>query len=247
MNEPSQLSRQFHGTEAECLQQAAVDAAGAARNGYVPISQVWAGSDPNRDLTVIYEFRGAPVASGWITPAAVSASPAPGWTYVGFWRRALAFAIDAVLLSIVFYAVLFAFFARSFATFAPASLRPSSFTIDPVTGRVTAMSPEEIAAMQQMFGFVIALWAVFFVIGVLYHSLLWWRFGATVGQLALGIQIRRETDGSRIGLGRAVVRYIGYILSGWILFFGFIWVAIDARKQGWHDKIAGTVAVRRTG
>jgi uncharacterized RDD family membrane protein YckC len=26
---------------------------------------------------------------------------------------------------------------------------------------------------------------------------------------------------------------------------GLIWVGIDKRKQGWHDKLAGTVVVRR--
>jgi uncharacterized RDD family membrane protein YckC len=25
---------------------------------------------------------------------------------------------------------------------------------------------------------------------------------------------------------------------------GFIWIAFDAEKQGWHDKIAGTVVVQ---
>jgi uncharacterized RDD family membrane protein YckC len=28
------------------------------------------------------------------------------------------------------------------------------------------------------------------------------------------------------------------------LMIGFIWVAFDPRKQGWHDKLAGTVVVR---
>jgi uncharacterized RDD family membrane protein YckC len=27
-------------------------------------------------------------------------------------------------------------------------------------------------------------------------------------------------------------------------FLGFIWIGLDARKQGWHDKLAGTVVVR---
>ena len=29
-----------------------------------------------------------------------------------------------------------------------------------------------------------------------------------------------------------------------IVFLGLIWVGIDSRKQGWHDKLAGTVVVR---
>ncbi|MBI4998962.1 MAG: RDD family protein, partial [Rhodocyclales bacterium] len=27
-------------------------------------------------------------------------------------------------------------------------------------------------------------------------------------------------------------------------FLGFVWVAFDRRKQGWHDKLAGSVVVR---
>jgi len=28
------------------------------------------------------------------------------------------------------------------------------------------------------------------------------------------------------------------------LFLGIVWVAFDRRKQGWHEKLAGTVVVR---
>jgi uncharacterized RDD family membrane protein YckC len=31
------------------------------------------------------------------------------------------------------------------------------------------------------------------------------------------------------------------------LFAGIIWVAFDRRKQGWHDKLADTVVVRKKG
>jgi uncharacterized RDD family membrane protein YckC len=30
-----------------------------------------------------------------------------------------------------------------------------------------------------------------------------------------------------------------------VFYLGLIWVAFDARKQGWHDKIAGTLVIRR--
>ena len=45
--------------------------------------------------------------------------------------------------------------------------------------------------------------------------------------------------------GLAFLRWVGYILSGIFLYLGFLWIAWDGRKQGWHDKIAGTVVVRR--
>jgi uncharacterized RDD family membrane protein YckC len=35
-----------------------------------------------------------------------------------------------------------------------------------------------------------------------------------------------------------------YVISIIPLFLGLIWVAFDAQKQGWHDKIAGTYVVK---
>ena len=49
------------------------------------------------------------------------------------------------------------------------------------------------------------------------------------------------------GLGRSILRFVGYWICWITLFIGFFWVGFDSRKQGWHDKIAGTVVVRRSG
>jgi uncharacterized RDD family membrane protein YckC len=46
-------------------------------------------------------------------------------------------------------------------------------------------------------------------------------------------------------LGQSLVRYFGYFASCIPLFAGFIWIAFDRRKQGWHDKMANTVVVRQ--
>ncbi len=40
------------------------------------------------------------------------------------------------------------------------------------------------------------------------------------------------------------VKYLGYYLSAIPLLLGFVWVAFDKRKQGFHDKLAGTFVVR---
>ncbi|TMF21584.1 MAG: RDD family protein [Chloroflexi bacterium] len=71
------------------------------------------------------------------------------------------------------------------------------------------------------------------------------RDGQTIMNKAMGIKVVK-TDGSPITVGTAVVRYIGYILND-IIFgipIGFIWAAFDGNKQGWHDKIAGTIVVK---
>jgi len=44
--------------------------------------------------------------------------------------------------------------------------------------------------------------------------------------------------------GQLIVRYVGYFISSLFLCLGFLWIAFDARKQGWHDKIAGTVVIK---
>jgi hypothetical protein len=62
--------------------------------------------------------------------------------------------------------------------------------------------------------------------------------------MALGIKVI-SSDGSPVSWGQAVLRYIGYIISGLVFALGFIWIAFDAQRQGWHDKIAKTYVVRK--
>jgi uncharacterized RDD family membrane protein YckC len=40
-----------------------------------------------------------------------------------------------------------------------------------------------------------------------------------------------------------ITRYLGYFISFFPLGLGFLWIAFDKRKQGWHDKLAGTVVI----
>ena len=62
--------------------------------------------------------------------------------------------------------------------------------------------------------------------------------------MLLGIKIVRASDGSKIGIGRSIVRFLAYIQAMLILFIGFFMVAFDKRKQGLHDKLAGTVVIK---
>ncbi|MGH7186158.1 MAG: RDD family protein, partial [Pseudomonadota bacterium] len=82
------------------------------------------------------------------------------------------------------------------------------------------------------------------LIGLVYFVGLWaWR-GQTVGMMPFNMQVVAVSDGKKIDVVRGVLRYVGIILSIIPLFLGLIWVAFDSRKQGWHDKIAGTVVIR---
>jgi uncharacterized RDD family membrane protein YckC len=72
----------------------------------------------------------------------------------------------------------------------------------------------------------------------------WRRYGATPGKLAVGLKIVDAQTGERAPVGRLALRLACYLVSALPLYLGFLWVAVDRRKQGWHDKIAGTVVVQ---
>jgi uncharacterized RDD family membrane protein YckC len=71
----------------------------------------------------------------------------------------------------------------------------------------------------------------------------WRRFGATPGKLAVAVKIVDAQTGGVPSTGRLVIRLLSYIVSALPFYLGFLWIAIDRRKQGWHDKIAGTVVI----
>ena len=74
----------------------------------------------------------------------------------------------------------------------------------------------------------------------------WATIGQTVGMKLLGLRVVRNSDGGRLGFGRAVLRLVGFSISCIPLYLGLIWVAFDSRKRGWHDLIAGSAVIRRT-
>lgn len=81
------------------------------------------------------------------------------------------------------------------------------------------------------------------IISLIYWLGFWsWR-GQTPGKMVVGIKIIR-TDSSPVTWQHALIRCSGYLVSVITLFIGFIWVAFDARKQGFHDKIADTYVVK---
>lgn len=71
-----------------------------------------------------------------------------------------------------------------------------------------------------------------------------WRYcGATPGKLALDLKIVDAQTGAAPTTGRLVLRLLCYLVSALPLYLGFLWIAVDRRKQGWHDKIARTVVI----
>ena len=76
---------------------------------------------------------------------------------------------------------------------------------------------------------------------------LWIKLSATPGKMAVRAIIVDARTGGKPSTRQFIIRYLGYYVSMIPLFLGILWVGFDARKQGWHDKLAGTVVVQRKG
>jgi len=104
----------------------------------------------------------------------------------------------------------------------------------------------------------VLIYVLTFLLTLIHESLVWIAYIASIlyfplmessnyqgslGKKWLGLRVVDE-QGERIGLGRAFGRFFSKILSGIILYIGYIMVAFTERKQGLHDKIVGTYVVK---
>lgn len=87
-------------------------------------------------------------------------------------------------------------------------------------------------------------WLLSASISVVYYVYFTAYGGQTPGKMALRIKVVRS-DNSPLTLGRAFYReVVCKFVSGIILGIGYLMVAFDAKKQGLHDRMADTYVVR---
>lgn len=146
-------------------------------------------------------------------------SPYLGLIYAGFWRRAIAAVIDAVL--IVFASFVLGLLLSPFLLAAPASL-------------------ERYFASEYL---SVILMVVYLTMGWLYFA----GFEssesqATIGKTAVGILVT-DVRGERIGFGRATLRYLAKLVSLLLLGAGFLVMLRHPRRQTLHDRAAKTVVI----
>lgn len=70
--------------------------------------------------------------------------------------------------------------------------------------------------------------------------------GQTPGKKAMNIRVIDFLNGGSIDYGRALVRYLGRIVSSLPCGLGYFWMLWDPEKQTWHDKLSNTVVVPTT-
>ncbi len=135
--------------------------------------------------------------------------------YVGFWSRVGASIVDTILMLAITYPLLYALYGVEYFNF-------NNQTMLAGTG-------DFILSYVFPFVAVITFW--------IYKS-------ATPGKMAIKAKIVNARTGGKPSAGQLIGRYFAYFLSTLPLGLGFLWVAWDKRKQGWHDKLAGTIVVR---
>ena len=82
------------------------------------------------------------------------------------------------------------------------------------------------------------------IVPLVYFPYFWQKSGQTPGKRMTGIKVVRDTDGGSLTWGMAIIRLVGYWVSGLVFYLGYIWIFIDKRKRGWHDLIASTVVIK---
>jgi uncharacterized RDD family membrane protein YckC len=94
-------------------------------------------------------------------------------------------------------------------------------------------------------GLVFGLILVIVIMGWLYFAFMESsKNQGTLGKLALGLKVS-DLEGNRISFGRATGRFFGKILSGMILYIGYILAGLTEKKQALHDMLAGCLVVKK--
>ena len=153
--------------------------------------------------------------------------------YAGFWIRIGAGLIDLSILIVGLY-ILYCVVQQSLFWIFPsvsaiiATLRDIAYGA-PLTGRFIWLAS------------VVVL--IFLIVATIYFVGCWASTGQTLGKLSLGIKVIR-TDSSPVDLRCSFIRFLAGMLCVFTLGIGFIMIAFDGKKQGWHDRLADTYVVK---
>lgn len=163
----------------------------------------------------------------------------PQYNFAGFWRRTVAGLIDFIILSILPAAWIGVAFLAFGSPIQPSDV--SAFGLYAPAQEVQDIKEfsenSRFSQQQRIAGWASNIFSVVFVIGF------WtWR-GQTPGKMLFKMRIIKK-DGSPIGLRDSILRFVGQIIGLTLLCIGFFMIGWDRRKQGLHDKIAGTYVVQ---
>ena len=155
-------------------------------------------------------------------------------TYAGFWLRFVAYVIDCIIIYVV----------QSFLFIPLLGLLGMSFASQ-MDNPENMSEAEAIGMVGSMMAVAGTTFLLSSILGILYGTLMESsKYQATVGKMALGLKVT-DVDGKNLDFVKALIRNIGKIISGMILFIGYIIAGFTEKKQGLHDIIASTLVVKK--
>ncbi|PIE02949.1 MAG: hypothetical protein CSA81_04370 [Acidobacteria bacterium] len=94
---------------------------------------------------------------------------------------------------------------------------------------------------------ILGLSSVISILLALHLIIGWLKFGKTLGKHFLGLRIVMIDEPHRAGLSfkTFILRLVGYLISGILLYLPFITILTDSEGRGMHDKMAGTKVVKK--
>lgn len=143
--------------------------------------------------------------------------------YAGFFSRSAAFVLDRIIA-----------FGIAFVILLVIHYFLNLFQIDQ-----WLESQAEYTVLRGILAILFSTLGVYLLVSISYDIGFWLLSGQTPGKRVLGVRVMRA-DGRRLRWGNAVRRQLGYWISA-IFFLGFLWILFDNKRQGFHDKLAGTI------
>lgn len=88
------------------------------------------------------------------------------------------------------------------------------------------------------------------LLGPLYFLLCWYRWGKTPGMRAVDAELVDRRTLTRPVWWRLVLRYLVFValcavLGGYAFLLLAVWMSVDKRRQGPHDRLSGTLVILR--
>ena len=158
------------------------------------------------------------------------------FNFAAFWKRAVAFVVDAAIVITLFCLLIYAvnILLALPVEYSPIFERGVSLKMSPYV-------KEHFVEIVLLYSFL-KLTVLIPYFALLESS----RLQATFGKLLLGIKVV-DLSGKRISFARATGRFFAKILSGQVLLIGYLMAAFTERKQTLHDLLAGTLVVTNEG
>jgi uncharacterized RDD family membrane protein YckC len=142
----------------------------------------------------------------------------PGVYFASHPAHLIAWIIDGIILSVIAWLIM--------------------IVVGIVTGLVASTGSEGGTAISALVGLIAIL-----AFTLVWYPYWWSKSGQSPGKKLMHLKVVRAENGALLSFGGGFLRLIGYWVSGFVFYIGFLWILVDGKRQGWADKIAGTYVI----